>query len=632
MAEAVAEALTKRHHLIVEAGTGVGKSFAYLIPALLESLQNKRKAIVSTHTITLQEQLHKKDIPLLFHFWGDSFQAALLKGRHNYLCPIRLERALRHADSLFTSAEYNELTRIHHWAVHTQDGTLSDLDPQPDPKIWQHICSEAFFCTPQRCSRCGKCFYHHAKRRATEAQLLILNHSLLFLLLAGIEENLDSNSSTQGYLFTNDFLIIDEAHTLENVATRHLGWTVSRQSLRATLHRLFNPKTQKGLLPFLRLAEPIELVKKNLQSAETLFHSIDSALQKQTGNEIRIHHPDFVPDIMRLPLTQLIESLRLHAQEENDEDNQADLNQFVHRLLALREGISQFLAHDKPDHLYWIERGPAWDQEIKLNAAPIEIAPLLSRLLFKPDHTTILTSATLAPTPHSLDYFVQRIGALHHRTLQLGSPFHFEQQMRIFIPRHMPDPSQDSYQEALAAWIRYFTAQTQGHAFVLFTNQRLMQTIAEKTAPFFAKKNWPFLCQGTGMTREKMLQTFKKQPHSILFGLDSFWQGVDVPGEALSNVIITRLPFPVPDQPIVQARCEIIENRGGNPFSEYSLPEAILKFRQGVGRLIRSHEDRGIVCILDPRILSRPYGREFIAALPQCPVEILEDQIPLSHD
>ena len=273
--------------------------------------------------------------------------------------------------------------------------------------------------------------------------------------------------------------------------------------------------------------------------------------------------------------------------------------------------------------MYWVERTGKTAQFLTLNAAPIDIAPVLRRMIFRDNCACMMTSATLSVGRKDLAYFRQRVGAAEAEPALLGGPFDFQKQMKMFIVRKMPDPRDAQYVEALGHWVAHFVEKTDGRAFVLFTNYRGMQQVAERMEQFFSQKKFNLLVQGGGAPRGKLLDQFKSTPRSVLFGTDSFWMGVDVPGEALSNVIITRLPFAVPDHPLIEAKLELIEERGGDPFTEYSLPEAILKLRQGVGRLIRTRSDRGIIVILDNRIVTRPYGRAFLQALPKCPVEII---------
>jgi ATP-dependent DNA helicase DinG len=607
MAAGVAAALAGRSHLVVEAGTGVGKSLAYLLPAVLYAKRTGRKALVSTHTINLQEQLLYKDIPLVKELTGEDFEAVLLKGRQNYVCPTRLARAHRHGADLFTAEERPELERIREWAATTTDGSLSDLPFEPPRELWMQVCSEQHLCTPKTCGRDSGCFYQSARRRAQTAQILVLNHTLFFTLLGDPEEE------GLGYLFPDDFVIFDEAHTVEQVASRHLGFNLSQYSLRQSIQRLYNPRTRKGLLQQARQSGGISAASDLIPEVDRFFDKLAGACTFRQGRESRIRanqSADLAEAVAESQLAEglarLAESAGTAAAKAEEEGLQGELNDVASRLRTARAGLSDFLSQSEPDHVYWVERSGKASTWTSLHAAPVAVAPLLGRLLFREGSTAVMTSATLSVGSAELDYFRGRVGALEVPSLQLGSPFDYARQMKIRLVRKMPEPKDPAYEEALAKWIGHFTGESRARAFVLFTSHRTMQSVAARMSGFFEEKGWNLIVQGGG-----------------LFGTDSFWTGVDLPGEALSIVILTRLPFVTPDHPLTEAKLEEIEASGGDPFHSYSLPEAILKLRQGVGRLIRSSNDKGSIVILDSRILSRPYGKAFLKALPECPVEVL---------
>ncbi len=624
MAATVAEALTAGTALLVEAGTGVGKSLAYLIPSIRFALEQGRKAIISTHTINLQEQLFHKDLPTVAKALPYDFRTALLKGRANYICATRLRRAIEQASDLFNQEEVRQLHDLRRWLIENPEGTLAELPASLSitPKVWAQVCSENHICTLRNCG--PTCPYQAARLRVQEADVVILNHTLFFGLLALTDSIQPENEAPiDGFIYPGDFVILDEAHTIETVAAHQLGASLSQAELKYDLLRLYNPTTRKGTLRHYATPRLLQYIDDAQNAADLFFDNArqDCQLDAHRGT-IRLRQPCWTENLLCPALGVLIDEILEMAKVSEHELTQAEFKDTAARLLAYSQTARDMVELSNLEHcVYWAESSGPENRYMTLRAALIDVAPVLRSKLFETGRTCICTSATLSAGEQGLSYFASRVGAESAATLQIGSPFNFAEQMHIVVAKSMPPPppasETETYTAALLDWICRALDDSQGRAFVLFTNYSTLRQIAPLLRPHCTERGWPLYIQGQDLTRSQMLQHFKNNIGSVLLGTDSFWTGVDVPGEALSNVIVTKIPFESPGNPLTEARIESIQARGGNPFLDYSLPEAVLKFRQGVGRLIRNKSDKGLIYLLDSRITSKYYGSRFMHALPR---------------
>jgi ATP-dependent DNA helicase DinG len=620
MARRAQQAFREKYHLAAEAGTGVGKSFAYLSAAMDVAIRKAGCVVISTYTINLQQQLVQKDIPFLETLIDGKFVVRLAKGRSHYLCKRRLDYAKQRQHSLFDDSGV-ELIAIAEWAAQTQDGTLSDLPGLPSAEVWQAVQSEHGNCKGRKCANYARCFYWRARRQLEAADIIVANHAILFSDLA-------LKSEGAGILPEYNYVVLDEAHTIEHVAEEHFGIHISQYTLSSLLDNLYHTRRRRGILAYLQedAGEAREGVRR-CRTAQQLFFAQVQAWSAHAGDESGGRcEPGFVDDNLSGPLKELRLSLTRLAKAIKNEEDKFELGRSIDRIGELETDLRVFLQQTRKDCVYWVEAENGKRKRVTLRAAPLDVSPYLRERLFETHDSVILTSATLSCGPADkagFAFFAERIGLDAFEPLLLGSPFDYARQATLYIEADMPDPNAPDFIERAGEAIKKYLLKSAGRAFVLFTSYAMLKRMAERLEEWMDEQAMELLTQGGGLDRDKMLTLFKQGSRCVLFGTDSFWQGVDVPGEALSNVIIVRLPFAVPSHPLIQGRIELMRQKGQNPFMDYQLPMAIIKFKQGFGRLIRSKSDTGMVVVLDSRIVQKHYGRQFIAAVPECQTEIV---------
>ena len=663
MSFAVAEAFNSDKVVLVEAGTGTGKSLAYLVPSILWAVRNNQRVVISTNTINLQEQLIRKDLPFLARNAAIEFKAVLVKGRSNYVCLRKLENA-EVEPSLFPDETSAELTSIIEWSKSCQDGCRSDLSFTPRGSSWEEVCCEADQCSRSKCKHFNRCFFYRARRDASAANILVVNHALL---LSDIVLRKETGYDATAILPPFTRLIFDEGHHLEDVATSHLSLIISRGAILKQLHRLVPHKSAKaGLLTIISK----RLTRDLPESMEALYTELSALLETQLlpkshdvgalteatmdwlalavegeaggagGSERKLR---ITPEVERRPFWQECRQ-RLQALAATVGDYTSALRTLVRRcgdlpdrlkeklsdqlldtagiegrLQAMVDGLLFFISNPE-GYCSWIETSSGQrGVQARLCAAPLDISDQVKETILDRLKTIIVTSATLT-VGGDFKYLKKRTGfgllpKERLSELQLASPFDYASQVFVAVPDDMPEPTGAGFREALEERILQAVKTSKGGVFILFTSYDLLNKVHATLTPALARLGLTVLKQGEA-GRHALLAHFRKEGDAVLFGTDSFWEGVDVKGGALRLVIITRLPFQVPTEPVQQARSEQVEANGGDSFREFSIPQAVIKFRQGFGRLIRSREDRGAVLILDRRITTKGYGKTFLRSLP----------------
>jgi ATP-dependent DNA helicase DinG len=595
MAEAIEQALVAKKHLIVEAGTGVGKSLAYLAPLIRWTRAENGRVVVATYTKALQQQLVGKDLPFLKNVLGD-FRFALCVGGENYLCLRRFDH-LRMGD-LYEQSEIDGLNRLFAWSTKMSTGLKSELDFEPSPGLWSKACRQTDLCFGRDCAFYRDCCYQKARAYEQQAQILVANHHLFFADMATGGNVLPSYKA----------VVFDEAHQVEDVATDYLGVEVSNSTVRYMLDSLLSHRTRKGMLTRLIVQDSeIQHLRGMVDGlrivSENFFFNLHPLLLEEPSLRIRKTH--IVPDILSDPLLELSDALLNLAVETHEEE--LEVKAFAARAQTLASAVRLNLEQNAEGFVYWAERE---NSRCRLVASPIDVAATLREHLFGKVDTIVLTSATLS-AGGTFTYLKNRLGLDAAEELLLDSPFDFENQAMLYIASGLDEQKAPGFQEKFDEELKAVLSVTRGRTLVLFTSYGQLRKSAGSV-----RSRLPdliFLCQGD-MPAFRLVEQFKTTPNGVLMGTASFWQGIDIPGDALQCVVIAKLPFAVPDEPIIEARMERLKN----PFFEYQVPQATLLFRQGFGRLIRTRNDSGAVAVLDSRIKTKNYGKWFLKSIPAC--------------
>jgi ATP-dependent DNA helicase DinG len=604
MAKAVEQALSGKRHLIVEAGTGTGKTLAYLLPVI----RSGKRVIISTGTKTLQEQLYFKDIPFLQKQLGGELRVCYMKGRANYLCRKKLYD-LTDQPLLNGLEEINQFRIISDWEKTTETGDRAELAEMPESsQLWSKLDARSDRCIGAECQQFERCFITEMRRRAAESDIIIVNHHLFCADLA-IKAAVDRGQDS-GVLPDAGVVVFDEAHELEDVATGFFGVSVSNVRVEEVL-RDVELTLRRANLPVAQALAASARVRERSQFFFSLIPPGEGRFAFENRAEFLEEHGD---EFIALQNTLM----HLYTELQAVPDKPDEVYNLCRRIEELRVQLGFILESNQKNTVFWIERrgerrgGRGGQQNVFLQATPITVSDILRQTLFDHLETVVLTSATLA-VGGEFGYIRGRVGLEHARELIVQSHFDYPSQALLYVPRDLPDPRDPQFVEKASQRVRQLLEITRGRAFCLFTSYSFMHQLYDR---LLGELGFPMLLQGSA-PKNALLEEFRMTPNCVLFATSSFWQGVDVQGEQLSCVIIDRLPFAVPNDPVVAARIKAIDEDGGNAFFEYQVPSAVISLKQGFGRLIRSLHDRGLLCLLDNRILKKQYGRVFLDSLPQ---------------
>ena len=619
MAEAVMRAFEQRRHLIVEAGTGTGKTLAYLVPAIAAACGSGARVVISTGTKNLQEQLMEKDIPFLSDVLPAKFRAAVMKGRNNYACLHRIKRA-ESMPVLEGLDEVDHFDEVFRWVTQTSTGDRAELSNLPENlPFWRHIDARSDTCLGQQCADFEPCFITRMRQRAIDADIIVVNHHLFFADLAL------RNGAYGSVLPDYAAVILDEAHQIEDVASEYFGAQVSTYQIDDLLRdagmlKLEDREAERELTRISsriqRFADAFWVSFREGRGLEGRFALTRGVLHAEADETSAL--PTSASSDAYHALDNALN--RLETTLDVLQEAPADAESIVRRTRQLRFDLNFIIKGEDKKFVYWLERR---GRGVFLRASPIDVSGLLQDKLFEKVPTVVLTSATLS-SAGNFNFIRERLGLDQAEEMIAESIFDFEHQAVLYLPPQMPDPRSPQWASAAAQEVIKIVNATEGRAFVLSTSLLGMNELFERVAP---QIDYPCFVQGSG-SKGALLKKFRRTPNAILFATASFWQGVDVRGEQLSCVIIDKLPFAVPSDPVVAARQRYIEEQGGSSFYEYSVPQAIISLKQGLGRLIRSTTDRGVLAVLDPRLRTKMYGQTFLQSLPPCRITSNIDDLP----